>query len=184
MLTLRLSLRETEPEVWRRVLVQSDLTLHALHRIFQLLMQWSDYHLYVFTVGERRFEDAGVEGAENEDARTVTIGSLGLEKGDRFAYEYDFGDSWEHDVVVEKIGRWREDMWLPWVEGGANAAPPEDAGGAPGFADLKEALGDPDHPEHESYRRWAGEDYDPYHFDARAARNAVMLAWAWKALDT
>ena len=57
VLTLRLALRDTEPEVWRRVLVQSDLTLHALHRIFQILMQWYDYHLYMFTIGERRFED-------------------------------------------------------------------------------------------------------------------------------
>jgi hypothetical protein len=184
VLTLRLALRDTKPEVWRRVLVRSDLTLHALHRIFQILMQWYDYHLYMFTVGERRFEDGRIEEAEGEDARTVTLGSLALERGDSFSYEYDFGDSWEHDVVVEKIGRWRESMWLPWVEGGANAAPPEDAGGFSGFQELKEALADPDHTEHASYREWAGKDYDPYHFDVRAAQNAVMLAWAWEALDT
>jgi len=184
VLRLRLSLRETEPEVWRRVVVQSDLTLHGLHRVFQILMQWYDYHLYVFTVGNRRFEDGRIEEAEGEDARGVTIGSLGLTEGDSLLYEYDFGDGWEHDVVVEELGPWKETMWLPWVLEGANAAPPEDAGGPFGFQELKDALADSAHPEHDSYREWAGEEYDPHEFNVRAARNAVMLAWAWEALDS
>jgi len=165
-------------------MVQSDLTLHGLHRVFQLLMQWYDYHLYVFTVGGRRFEDASVEEAQGEDARRITIGSLGLTQGQSLSYEYDFGDGWEHDVVVEEIGPWRETMWLPWVLDGGNAAPPEDAGGPFGFKDLKDALADAAHSEYDSYREWAGEDYDPYEFNVRAARNAVMLAWGWEALDS
>lgn len=184
VLTLRMSMKNTEPEIWRRVLVQSDLTLHALHRIFQILMQWYDYHLYMFNLGERLFEDGRIDEAENEDARKVTIGSLGLKEGDSFSYEYDFGDSWEHEVVVEEISPWRESMWLPWVEGGENAAPPEDAGGIPGFQELKEVLADSNHPEHARYKEWSGNNYDPYHFDVRAAQNAVILAWAWEALDT
>jgi hypothetical protein len=181
VLRLKITLQDTDPAVWRRVLVHSDITLHGLHRIIQLIMEWYDYHLYEFTVGGKRYEAPDPE-AEGLDATRVTLGDLALKKGDRFTYLYDFGDDWLHEMVVEARHRPSRDAWLPWLLAGERAGPPEDCGGVHGFEEFLEAIRDPEHPEHEAMRAWAGKDYDPAAFDVRAVRHALVLADAWGAL--
>lgn len=182
VLQLKVTLEGTDLPVWRRVLVPEEITLHGLHRIVQILMQWYDYHLYDFEIRGERYEAPDPE-AEGADSTQVSLVDLGFEPGERFTYRYDFGDDWEHEIVVEKRIKRNRNQWLPWVVEGERAAPPEDCGGVSGFADLLEALSDPMHEEHQQMIDWAGEDYDPDRFDRRSVNHAVIMAWAWGALE-
>lgn len=178
-LVLRVSLREVEPEVWRRVRVPDGCSLDELHDVLQFVFGWLDYHLYEFRVGERRFEVPDPE-AEGEDSTRTFLRDLPLEPGSRFEYCYDFGDDWVHEVVVEERLPGVRDGWdeLPMLLDGERAAPPEDCGGPGGFADLRAALADPSHPEHAALRAWAGPLYDPDRFDPWLANQNLMLAVA------
>lgn len=83
-----------------------------------------------------------------------------------FRYAYDFGDSWELEIRVEKIVPAEHSMPTTAVcMDGARACPPEDCGGAWGYADLLESLADPKHPEHRNMKKWLGRRFDPEAFD-------------------
>lgn len=175
VLQLRITLAETNPPVWRRVLVHSDTTLHGLHRLIQFMFEWLDYHLYEFTIRGERYE-APLPEAEGADSTRVTLGDLAMRKGEQFTYLYDLGDHWVHQIVVEERRRPSPHAWLPWLVDGERAGPPEDCGGVDRFAEFLEALVDPDDPEHEEWRAWVGEDYDPDAFFVRTVRHALLLA--------
>ncbi len=85
--------------------------------------------------------------------------------GQKFRYNYDFGDYWEHQIVVEKLLPRDPEIAYPTCIKGKGNCPPEDCGGIYGFYGLLEALADPKHPDHEDMREWVGEDYYPDHFD-------------------
>ena len=87
------------------------------------------------------------------------------EAGDKFVYEYDFGDSWEHVILVEKILQLETGVNYPICLGGKRACPPEDCGGIWGYGDLLEAIQDPTHPEHKDMLEWLGGSFNPEGFD-------------------
>jgi hypothetical protein len=93
--------------------------------------------------------------------------------GSKLRWDYDFGDGWEHDVVVEGIGPRRSDFEGPVCLAGSRACPPEDCGGPMGYEDLLDALSDPAHPEHDDMREWAPPGFDPAHFDVDQATAAM-----------
>jgi hypothetical protein len=179
-LQLKIVLDEIEPEIWRRVLVPTNLTLHDLHRLIQLMFDWYDYHLYEFTIAGTRYgvPDADAE-EETEDSTRVRLRDVAESVGDHFTYIYDFGDDWVHTILVERAPQRADPGWLPYVLSGERAGPPEDCGGVDGFQRFLEALRDPDDPEHEEYRTWIGANYDPELFDVRAVRHSVLLSSAW-----
>ncbi|MET4049452.1 hypothetical protein ABIB34_002551 [Rhodococcus sp. UYP5] len=164
LLTIKVTLDEVEPPVWRRLALPSNLLLPELHNVIQDAMGWEDRHLHAFSSGEggagdgQRFEmqfslDEGDDGtgiAEDD----IPIGRLLSRVGDSLGYQYDFGDNWEHRLVVEAIGRLGDDGAR--CLGGERACPPEDCGGPYGYKDFLEALADPGREEHEHYRQWAG----------------------------
>ena len=183
LLQLRITLARIEPPIWRRVRVPDAYTLHQLHRVIQMSFGWLDYHLYSFKVGERRFE-APFEDAEDEDTTAFRLRDLGLGNDTRFTYTYDFGDNWVHVIDLESVDIAAPidgDSALPELDAGERAGPPEDCGGPHGYADMLQALADPQHPEHKTYLHWSGE-YDPELFDVRTARNNLALAAAWGAI--
>lgn len=174
---LRVSLRDLSPAIWRRIVVPANITLPRLHRALQVAMGWKDYHLHEFEFGGTRYgvpdEDWPIEGLrEEEDAR---LGELLRESRlDRFTYTYDYGDDWMHDVTVEAIEPNTESVRGVVCLGGANACPPEDVGGPPGYLDLLEALRDPAHEQHREMVGWIGrEGFDPAAFDVGLA-NALL----------
>ena len=114
-----------------------------------------------------------LEELEGEDESTVSVSTIAPTKGARFGYLYDFGDSWEHDIVVEQVLEADEPLRSPVCIAGKRACAPEDSGGIPGYEEFQEAIGDPHHPEHGEMIEWIGEGFDPEHFDVDAA-NAVM----------
>jgi Plasmid pRiA4b ORF-3-like protein len=128
---LKVTLVETEPAIWRRVQVRSETTLAELHRVLQVAMGWEDVHLHAFGAG------GGHDG--EWEARTRLDEAAG--HGGGLTYVYDFGDHWEHEVVVEKvIVRPRPGTFYPRCTGGRWTCPPEDSGGPPGFSTLLRAL--------------------------------------------
>ncbi len=190
-LVLHVAVRDITPPIWRRVRVPDRYTLHQLHRVFQLLFGWLDYHLYEFAVGGRRFTNRDPAlaldldlDADSDDTRTTTLRALGVRAGTRLVYTYDFGDDWQHDVVVEAVqpGGTGADDTVPTLLDGARAGPPEDAGGVMGYARVVAALADPADPEHAEYRRWAGATYVPDRFDPWLADRMLGLVAAWGGL--
>jgi len=88
-----------------------------------------------------------------------------LKEKDFIHYEYDFGDGWEHKVVLEKIIPSAPGLSAPSCIAGARACPPDDCGGVGGYQEFLEAIGDPFHPEHEAMLEWIGGEFDPEYFD-------------------
>lgn len=181
---LRVTIREIDPPIWRRLLIPDQLTLGQLHRVLQLVFGWQDYHLYAFELGERRFEAPDAE-AEGEDAAATTLRTLGLNAGAEFVYRYDFGDDWEHEILVEEVRPLpAADVEEPWpaLLDGARAGPPEDCGGAHGYAELVATLGRPRTRACAELREWLGEGYDPAVFDRWAIGRILTLAAVWGAV--
>jgi hypothetical protein len=166
---LKVTLLGTRPPIWRRLLVPADLTLAQLHSVVQAAMGWQDGHLHEFSIGQRRFgrpdpEDQfmGVPSAENE--ATVRLAGILGRVVSKAIYTYDFGDSWEHSIVLEKELPVDPNTTYPICTGGKLACPPEDCGGVPGFYDLVDALADPNHERHEEVLEWIGDDFNSQAF--------------------
>jgi hypothetical protein len=100
-----------------------------------------------------------------ESTKGKTLKSFGFGEGQKFTYEYDFGDDWRHEVKVEKVLPPDAEQQLPMCIKGKRACPPEDIGGVWGYYEFLEAIKDPDHPDHEMYTEWRGDDFDPEAFD-------------------
>jgi hypothetical protein len=171
---LRMSLMEHMPTIWRRLLVPGEIKLSKLHLIFQAAMGWEDYHLHVFEIGENRY---GVPHQEydNDDIDEEGVQLCDLVTGRmRFIYEYDFGDCWRHEVVVESVEEVPLILKFATCVDGQRACPPEDVGGTYGFAEFLEAVADPDHEEHESHLMWVGGSFDPESFSLASANAALQ----------
>jgi hypothetical protein len=171
---VKVSLRRIRPPVWRRLRLPGGTSLGELHEVLQVAFGWDDQHLHAFEVGKRRFgpQDRGLEGVGDE--RGARLREMAPAAGSRLRYTYDFGDSWEHDIVVEKV---LPPDGVPHAVcvGGRHAAPPEDCGGVWGYEALCEILADPTHPEHAERLAWLGHPHDPAAFD-RAATNDALAA--------
>jgi hypothetical protein len=168
---LKISLRYSRPPIWRRVLVTEDTTLAKLHHIVQIVMGWDDYHLHQFEIRGRYYSDPeqmedDVFGNEDEHEHQVTLGDLFRNPKAKFRYRYDFGDNWEHEILIEKILPPEGQTRYPVLIGGARACPPEDSGGIGGYYDKLEVMRNPRHPEYEEIVEWMGEEFDPESFDA------------------
>jgi hypothetical protein len=127
---LKITLKGSRPPIWRRLQVLSDTTLAQMHRILQCVMDWEDAHLSQFVVSGIMYGDPGLLGElDAADARTVPLATLGLREKGKCLYEYDFGDRWEHELLVEKILPRDEGKRYPVCLTGKRACPPEDCGG-------------------------------------------------------
>jgi hypothetical protein len=174
IVSLKVTLLGTKPPIWRRLLVPDTMTLGDLHLAIQAAMGWDDCHLHAFDIDGRKYGDRHTVDDVADENRLTLSGLLKSGVG-RFAYTYDFGDNWEHTVVIEKTQSAIEGERYPRCIAGKCACPPEDCGGAWGYHDLLEVLADPSHPEHADRRGWVGEDFTPDHFDTVGA-NAVLAA--------
>ncbi len=180
---LHISLKDTDPPVWRRIQVPASYTFYDLHVAVQDAMGWLDYHLFEFTEGEigRKadyrivsiFDEPGEMPPEikYEYATEVPMKKLLKKEGDGVLYCYDFGDGWEHTVTLEKILPREENIAYPICLDGALAGPPEDCGSISGYYDCIAAVKNQDNKE---LLRWLG-DWNPESFDPKAV--AFELPW-------
>jgi hypothetical protein len=153
----------SKPPVWRELQLRADTHLDQLHEILQAALGWENYHMHVFTFADEEF---GVRDPElgHADERKVTLGEL-TDIGARFRYTYDFGDDWEHEILVEDLLDPDPETHYPILVASKGACPPEDCGGTWGYANLKAILADPDHDEHQDMLDWLGltnaSEFDP-----------------------
>jgi len=168
---LKVVLLGSAPPIWRRLHVPADAKLDWLHAVLQVAMGWTNSHLHQFKVGEDYYSDTRHHSAEFEDdppileERTATLRQIAPSEQDVLRYEYDFGDSWEHEITVEKILPNTAASSSARCLEGARACPPEDCGGTPGYDDLLKILENRKHPEHKSMKEWLGRPLDPEAFD-------------------
>lgn len=175
---LKITLKNTKPPIWRRLLVSADSTLGELNCVFQAAMGWTNSHLHQFTIDGMRYSDPqfGLDdyGSPVVDEFSVTLRDAAPDVGKRFLFEYDFGDGWEHDVVVEKIVPAEPGQSYPFCVAGKRACPPEDCGGVWGYAELLEAIADPEHDQHEELLEWVGGEFDPEAFEVEELNRGLI----------
>lgn len=156
----------SKPPVWRRLQVRADMRLDRLHEAILTAFGWAGYHMHAFERGPERFGSPDSELGFT-DERAVSLGELIGDVGDRLLYTYDFGDGWEHEIVVEELLDADPEVRYPVLVAAKGACPPEDCGGSWGYAELKEILADPAHERHQEMLDWLGLD-DASAFDPKA----------------
>jgi Plasmid pRiA4b ORF-3-like protein len=170
---IKMTLEGIAPAIWRRIQTK-DCTLNNLHELIQITMGWEFEHLYRFNIGGVEYADPEMAGDEEiEDACNTTLSEV-LPAGNRrprFSYEYDFGDEWIHQLIVEERTPPEGGMMYPICLAGQRACPPEDSGGPWVYADFVEAIGDPDHRRHGEILEWVGGEFDPERFDREAVND-------------
>lgn len=179
---LKVSLEGIEPTIWRRLQVPGDANLGWLHAVIQVAMGWTNSHMHQFIVGKRLYSDPHLELDDDLsvlDENTTTIIEVAPRAKTAFVYEYDFGDSWEHRITVEKILNWDSTAaGVAQCLDGARACPPDNCGGVWGYANLLEVIMDPKHEEYEDMMEWLGGKFDPEAFD-RDRINKYLRKLKW-----
>lgn len=168
---LKITLKDIEPPIWRRIQVR-DCTLDRLHQYIQLAFGWWNYHLHEFRIQGQRYGDPqllddGTDDFEFTDSTLTRISQITPWDGKRFRfeYEYDFGDGWQHEILFEGCLWAEHDARYPLCLEGERACPPEDVGGPLSFANYLEAMADPEHDRHNEFWHWRG-PFAPEAFDA------------------
>ena len=174
IIQLKITLEGTKPAIWRRVQIEKNTTFFELHHIIQITFGWLNYHMYQFNVDGHKLgapDDYMANVASTEegviDSRDITLESLIVEPGEKFEYEYDFGDGWIHQIVVEKFLPGIKRKQYPTCTAGKLACPSEDSGGLRGFYDNLKIIKNKKHPEYKDTIRWLGRGYDPAYFDKK-----------------
>jgi len=172
----RITLNNASPKIWRKIVVPSDYTFYALHCAIQDAMWWCDGHLHSFTIdmrekkitkqvmGYNKLIYLSLPSAEDDfcddsrpkdlDEREELISNWFGVITKQCIYTYDFGDNWDHTILLEKIIPMDQKEHYPKCLGGKNACPPEDCGGTGGYERLQEILADPTHEEHSHILDW------------------------------
>jgi hypothetical protein len=163
---LKVTLAGVRPAVWRRLLVPGSATLKELHYILQAAMGWTDSHLHQFEANGQLYGKPDPDfGLNVKNETRVWLDQVLLREKESMLYEYDFGDGWVHRIVLEKILPSSPGLKVPKCIAGARACPPEDCGGAYGYAEFLKAINDPSHSEHDEMLEWIGGEFDPDLFD-------------------
>jgi hypothetical protein len=177
---LKIQLRHAKPALWRKILVPDSLSLAQLHAILQMVMGWYNCHLHHFIVGQRFYGDP--QEAEYSsysslhDESSICLKEIFNKKQQKILYEYDFGDQWIHEILLEKVHPFDPAQELPFCLKGKGHCPPEDCGGVWGYFRLREILKNPQHPEYEESLRWVGDAFQPDEFD-RDFVNSLLKRW-------
>ncbi len=163
---LKITLNQSKPPIWRRVIVPENITLSALHKVIQLAMGWEDAHLHEFMLGGQSYGKPDYEW-DNEmmDEAKFRINQLLTKEKDKLLYVYDFGDDWLHTVLLEKIISDTPAPVRPLGLAGKRACPPEDCGGLYGYYEMLDVMQDKQHAEYDEIMEWLGEDFNPAEFE-------------------
>lgn len=177
----------THPPVWRRIKIPSHFTFEDLHYAIQISFGWTNSHLFQFSPKgfgswpeiKQKFDDDLFDDEFGQgdvfEAHLKTLSEIFMKEKQKYTYIYDFGDSWEHIITLEKIEK--ESLLYPKLEAGKGKCPPEDCGGIWGYAQMKETMENPADPEYREYQEWLGlgrnEKWDPKSFDLEDSRNSL-----------
>jgi hypothetical protein len=171
---LKVTLLEIHPPIWRRLQVSSSINLRRLHDVIQEAMGWTHSHLYRFELNGVEFGEPDPDfGMPISSAKATQLRKIAPEAGIQFLYEYDFGDSWEHQILVEQVFPPEQGVTYPRCIAGERACPPEDCGGVWGYDEFLRAIRNRRHPEHRAMLEWVGGAFDPEAFDLRAVNDKL-----------
>jgi pRiA4b ORF-3-like protein len=171
---MKVTLLGSQPPIWRRVLVPHDTTLGKFHQVLQVTIGWTGRHLHQYRCGDTYYGVPDPEfGMECLSEKRTLLAEVLTRPGSRMVYEYDFGDGWEHDVVLEKILAPVPDQVYPIAADGKGACPPEDVGGIGGYIHFLEAMHDHTHPDHPEMVDWCGGSFDPDRLDLNLINRAL-----------
>lgn len=182
---LKITLMGSDPAIWRRVVVPANLKLNRFHDVIQRIMPWTDSHLHHFIVGNVRkrgseltyYGMVNLDFADPDDQtlneKKFTLADLASAEKTKIIYEYDFGDGWEHEILVEKILPPDANFTKIVCLAGENACPPDDCGGIGGYYNLLDVLAHPEAPDHEDLKEWIGGEWNPTCFNL-AETNAAL----------
>ena len=165
---LKITLRGSNPTIWRRVQVPGSVNFDRPHDVFQIVMGWTDSHLHQFVDAPIIYSVPSGDdysGVGRLDERRFRLADVARHEKASFIYDYDFGDGWTHEVVVEQILPADPKKKYAVCLDGQNACPPEDCGAIWGYYKLLEAVKNPKHEEHEEMLDWLGNQFDPDHSD-------------------
>ena len=182
-LQFRIDLLDITPVIWRRIEVPSNYSFWDLHVAIQDSVGWLDYHLHEFSIEQRRNRRPVHIGLPDDETATevmpgweVPVSRYLAQPGDECLYFYDFGDGWQHRVVLEGVHLQQDGVKYPVCTDGERACPPEDCSGVGGYYNLLEILADPEHEEYEGMVSWLTGHaknywpYDPARFEREAVR--------------
>ncbi|KAF9356753.1 hypothetical protein BGX26_004815 [Mortierella sp. AD094] len=179
--SLKITLLDFKPKIWRRVYVSSASTLRELHFIIQASMGWGNSHMHEYIIDGKYYETGAFTGDQYGmdviNGTNVKLNDvIGPDEG--FLYTYDMGDSWEHEIFVEKVIPYKTRMKIPSCKAGARACPPDDCGGTDGYADVIKTMAGPDSEEKEELKGWLRDyggitDFNPAHFDRAEANMRI-----------
>ena len=167
---IQIALQGFQPKIWRRILIDPETSLHEFHIILQVTMGWTNSHLHQFIAGDMIYTDIDDtddlwDDLGQTDYKGVRLDEVLKKEKDSIVYEYDFGDGWMHDIMLEKILPPDAAQTLPYCLAGSMNCPPEDCGGVAGYSEYLKIRLDPKHKEHASVVEWLGEDFDPEYFN-------------------
>ena len=172
---IKVTLMGIAPLIWRRI-QSKDCTLVELHDLLQVAMGWEFEHLYRFIIGGVKYADMEMASQEDvQDASDTNLSEIlpAQNRRPRFHYEYDFGDQWMHQLVVEERFPPEQGVKYPICVAGQRACPPEDCGGPWGYPGFVEAISNPDHRRHEEMLEWVGGEFDPERFDLESVNKRL-----------
>ena len=166
VLQFRLSVKDVKPVIWRKLIVSSDVTLARLHSILQVLMGWSDSHLYAFVINEKRYSSSIEDDDVRQNKLTHTkLSSVFAKNAKLIVYEYDFGDGWEIELSNEaKSDDLQRNEWVECLDGSRHG-PVEDSGGYRGYMEKAAIYGNPQHRRYHEVQELLGPKFDPEAFD-------------------
>lgn len=177
---LRIQLIDIEPAIRRRFVIPSRITLDRLHDVIQIVMGWTDSHLHEFTIGKKRYAEYPESKEDGLICGKYHLGDLIKQNGRNFYYLYDFGDSWEHELVLEDSRYFDPESRTEIIcLEDERACPPEDVGGVPGYYEFCEAIKDKNHEEHETFMEWSGGDFNSEYFDCSIVNPELMKYIRW-----
>ena len=180
--TMKVTLLDIEPPIWRRFVVPSFMKLNHLHELLQVFMGWDNAHLYAFIINGKRFStnirsfavDAMWDKEPSYEAVNYELCQL-IKPSMTFHYKYDFGDGWEHEITVENVTASKDTKYSFYCIEGERACPPEDCGGPGGYKHLLEVLSDPNDPEYKERLGWLGGSFDSEKFNPDACNRVLKV---------
>jgi hypothetical protein len=171
---MQIELRDTDPMVYRRVLVPASIRLVQLSQTIEHAMGWTGHHSHELLIDGKRYGAIDSDNPDpdlhcHQELRLLSV----LNGAESFEYVYDFAGRWQHTINLEQQGPPDQYLLHPLCIDGANACPPEDVGGSSGYTDFLTAMADPAHPQHEQMLNWYGSHFDALAFDVLAANGRL-----------
>lgn len=186
---IKITIKGIKPTIWRRLRIPGNITFQQMHQIIQAAFGWLDYHLYKFefdkivvTIPDDDYapEELYGEGITELDSEITKINEL-FDANDSCEYVYDFGDSWVHEIIIEKRLKDTKRNSVPQCISGARQRPPEDVGGIEGYESFLNIIRNKKNPKREEMLLWAEKDtrgriYDPDYFNINEVNRRLFYA--------